>query len=343
MKIPEPRKLPSGNWFVQIRMDRRSISITDDNRDRCIARAMAVKTGILEERKHPASITLGKAIDQYIENHQAVWSPSTTTNYKRYRRNQMQELMDVRLDKLSSSRLQRAISDMTAMGYSPKYISNVWGLIRSAISEVDSDFDFGKVQQPQKRKRIYNIPTPDDIRKIVIGAINSDIAIPVLLGLCGGLRMSEIRGLKWSAIDGDTVHVCLAIVDTEEGPVEKLPKTYESDRFIKLPQFLVDILETAEKTSEFVVPLSCDAIRWRFERMCKDVGISKHYRFHDLRHAQASVGMALNIPNKYMQERMGHATENMLRTVYQHTMEKKTAEFSDIINSYFDNIAKENC
>ena len=39
----------------------------------------------------------------------------------------------------------------------------------------------------------------------------------------------------------------------------------------------------------------------------------QHYRFHDLRHINASVMLALGIPNKYAEERMGHATDNMLK------------------------------
>ena len=45
--------------------------------------------------------------------------------------------------------------------------------------------------------------------------------------------------------------------------------------------------------------------------------------------------LALGIPDKYAMERMGHATNNMLKTVYQHTMKEKRQEVDDIVDKYF--------
>ena len=61
----------------------------------------------------------------------------------------------------------------------------------------------------------------------------------------------------------------------------------------------------------------------------------QHYRFHDLRHINASVMLALGVPNKYAQERMGHATDNMLKTVYQHTMSAEQAAVAQKVDDYF--------
>ena len=35
-------------------------------------------------------------------------------------------------------------------------------------------------------------------------------------------------------------------------------------------------------------------------------------------------------------ERMGHASNSMLKNVYQHTMKKKSEEVADIIDTYFE-------
>lgn len=45
--------------------------------------------------------------------------------------------------------------------------------------------------------------------------------------------------------------------------------------------------------------------------------------------------LALGIPDKYAMERMGHATNNMLKTVYQHTMDEKRQEVDDTLDNYF--------
>lgn len=77
----------------------------------------------------------------------------------------------------------------------------------------------------------------------------------------------------------------------------------------------------------------------RFDYHIKKAGI-KHYRFHDLRHVNASVMPALNVPDKYAMRRMGHATNNMLKTVYQHTMSEKEQEVNSVVDGYFEQIIK---
>ena len=49
--IPEPRLLPSGKAFIQLRIDGQSIAITEDTPDLCRAKAMAVKTGLIKQRR----------------------------------------------------------------------------------------------------------------------------------------------------------------------------------------------------------------------------------------------------------------------------------------------------
>lgn len=61
-------------------------------------------------------------------------------------------------------------------------------------------------------------------------------------------------------------------------------------------------------------------------------------RFHDLRHYYASLMLSLGVPDKYAMARMGHATPNMLKNVYQHIMDDKDKEVSLAINQYFESL-----
>lgn len=53
VKVPTARKLPSGNWFVQLRLDGKSISITKPTEKEAIAEAMAIKSGIITKTASP--------------------------------------------------------------------------------------------------------------------------------------------------------------------------------------------------------------------------------------------------------------------------------------------------
>jgi integrase len=43
--------------------------------------------------------------------------------------------------------------------------------------------------------------------------------------------------------------------------------------------------------------------------------------------------LALGIPDKYAMQRMGHATSNMLKTVYQHTFTQREIEVANLVNA----------
>ena len=107
----------------------------------------------------------------------------------------------------------------------------------------------------------------------------------------------------------------------------------------RLPR-LKDLLDKEPHGTEYIVNLGRHGIYERFQRICKAAGV-QHYRFHDLRHINASVMLALGVPDKYAMERMGHATNNMLKTVYQHTMKSEQEKISEQIDNYFSTLIAE--
>lgn len=76
MKVPEPRKLSSGKWFIQLRLGGESISVSDYDKKECIKQAQLIKGEYLagkrqrEMEPEPESPTLTSAIDGYI-NHRS--------------------------------------------------------------------------------------------------------------------------------------------------------------------------------------------------------------------------------------------------------------------------------
>ena len=60
--------------------------------------------------------------------------------------------------------------------------------------------------------------------------------------------------------------------------------------------------------------------------------------FHDLRHMNASVMLALNVPDKYAMERGGWSTNHVMKSVYQHTFSAERKAVDDRIDDYFTGI-----
>lgn len=329
---PTPVLLPSGSWRCQVMVKGERISVVDADPEVAHAKALAIKTGLLEQQKSPDSMTVGEAIDRYIESKDSVLSPATIRGYKKIRSNDLQELMGIRLPQLRQEHVQRAVNQM-ARKKSPKSVHNAHGLLSAALGLYYPDLVL-RTTMPQKARHEIEIPDMDEIAALLQASAGTKMELPLLLAVWLGLRESEIRGLTWDCIEGDYLHVKQAIVDGPNGPVRKGTKTYSGDRLIRLPEHIKQVIEQQPRTGEYIVPLSGHAMYNRLSRLSDKLGLP-HRRFHDLRHTAASVAMSLGVPNTYTQKRMGHATDHMLKTVYLHTMKSKEDEYADKIDDTY--------
>ena len=340
--LPAPKKLPSGSWRIQFQIDGKRYSVTDESKTVCKEKAdkryREILYGIEQEKKTP--LTVGKAIDQYIDSKQKTLSPSTILGYKRIRKNLFKDLMDIRLDELTQEDIQYAVKSDFSRGVSPKTIRNAHGLL-SAVLKVYRPRMTLITALPQKEPQEMRIFTEEEMKKVWDGAAGTKYEIPILLASMLGLRLSEIKGLRFSDISDDRIHVQRAIVTGEEGEILKKTKTVSGDRFIKVPETLLTKINALSKKNDedYICPMTGAAIYKGFQRICEKVGV-KPCRFHDLRHFTASEIHSLGVPDKYAMARMGHKTDYMLKNVYQHIMRDKEDSFSDIINGKMEEMFK---
>lgn len=329
---PRPVELPSGKWRCQMMVKGQRIDVVDEDPTVAHAKALAIKAGILEHDKPTAALTVGQAIDRYIESKDAVLSPSTIRGYKQLRKNSFEDIMGVRLSDLTHEQIQRSINKM-AKAISPKSIRNAHGLLSAALSVYRPNFTL-HTTLPQKQKIEIVIPTNEEIAKLAEAAKETDFELPFLLATWMGLRTSEIRGLTWDCVDGDILHIKQAVVNGTDGPVLKSTKSYSGTRDIRMPPYIQALISSLPKSGKYVINSYRNEFYKKLDALCKECGI-RHYRFHDLRHYHASVMLSLGIPDKYAMARMGHASANMLKTVYQHTMSEKEKIFSDEVDQFF--------
>lgn len=344
--MAKAKKLPSGSWRVQVYAGKspegkpKYISITCDTKDEAELAALEYRVRHKKEgRQKPENMTIRQAIDRYIESRDAVLSPSTIREYRQEQRNSLQGIIDVPLCKLTQDMIQREIN-IEARTKSPKTVRNIHGLLSAVLREYYPDLHL-HTKLPQKTKAQIYIPDLDTISKIIATAKGTSLEIPIMLAVCLGLRRSEILGLKWSDVDlnAKTIHIGRAIVIGEKGKqVEKGTKTYAGDRTIRIPELLRISLQKQKdghEGNEYIVPITGNTLYKRFIKMLSRNNLPR-MKLHNLRHANASVMHLLNIPNKYAAERIGHSTDNMLKTVYQHTISQESEKINQIINDFFD-------
>ncbi len=347
MKTPKAEKLPSGSYRIRLQIDGQRYSCTAKTKKEAQDAAKKLFAGIQFEKKVP--LTIGKAIDSYISEKTGTLSPSTIKGYQSIRKNYLQPIMDINISDLTQADVQMAVSNDSAEGKSPKTIRNAHGLLAAVLDEYRPTLIL-KTTLPQREQTDVRILTEEEMQKVWNESKDTKYELPILLASWLGLRMSEIRGLKFSDISNGRLHVHTAIVAGPDGDVEKGTKTTSGDRWIKLPSIILGLISMEftdrygtmqgnddPNLQNYICPYADITIYKNFIKICKEAGVEP-CRFHDLRHFAASEAHALGVPDKYAMKRMGHKTDNMLKNVYQHVIKDKEDEFSNLIDSKMEEL-----
>lgn len=330
--MAKAKKLPSGNWRVNqyVGKDKdgkrqyKSFTAPSKKEAEYLAAEYVLKNKTLQERK-----ILGSLIDSYIADRENILSPTTIQGYRKIRRNNFQQLMDLPIDKIDNTILQRAINQ-EATHNSPKSVANAYGLISTVLRQ--NTYYRYNVTLPKKQKKKKELPEPTEIFRIIKG---TDIELPCLLAMWLSFRMSEIKGFKKSDIVDGIISVNRVMVYVEKQYIVKdMAKTPGSKRSLRLPDYILSLIEMVPDEQEYLVAMSGQAIYKRFSRLLEKNNIA-HITFHDLRHINASVMMMLNIPDKYAMERGGWETDAVYKNVYQQTFSRERQEVDKKIDEYF--------
>jgi len=343
--MAKAHKLPSGTW--------RCVASWTDEYGKYKQKSFTAATKqeaeflaskFLTEKKHsmkPENKTLDDLINTYIENRSNLLSPSTITSYHKIRRTAFPSIIKTRMELLTPELYQRAINEY-AKGHSPKSVFNAHSLANKVLKANDV-YVAEKAILPQKERKEVSIPTEEEVVKLLDSTEDTRLYLLIAFSVFLGLRRSETVGLKWKDIDFDkrTVSIRRARVKDQFGLyVEKTTKTTNSTRTLKIPQVLYDTLNTLDSSNPeaYIIDDSIDALVSLFNRTREKIDFP--YKFHALRHYYASVLLVKGLPNKYAQKQMGHATDNMLKQVYQHTFKSKEEEFEATLDTYFSSLGK---
>lgn len=337
MKVPKPRKLPSGSYFIQLRINGQSISITEATADLCTAKAMAIKTGLIKAKKSPENITLSKAIDKYIARKDNILSPSTIRGYKTIQRTRFKAYMPQYINSFTQHKCQKMINEEARL-CSAKTLKNAWGLISAVLNdELQERFE---IALPPVVAHDKPFLTPEQIPIFLKAIENTDIEIPCLLGLWS-CRRSEIYGLKWSNIDFEKKLIYIEnskVLNTDNEQVLKnTVKNKSSQRKIPITDRLFYLLQNAERKSDFVVNTHINSLYKSINNICEKNGLPK-IGVHGLRHSFASLGYSLQIPEKYLMEIGGWANDATMKKIYTHLAKADTEHYRSMMSDFYNKI-----
>ncbi len=330
--MAKAKKLKSGNWRVLV------YEYTDENKKRHYksitastkkeAEYQAAEYALNRKDMSYEDLTLNEAYERYINSKSSVLSPATIAGYERSKKNHFQQLMPMKLSKITARHIQTAVNELSA-NHSPKTVRNAHGLLHSVIKSYIPNFEFSTTL-PQKIKPQYTIPTTEDINTILKNA-NEKIRVPILLASQGGLRRSEICALTINDFTDLGVNINKAVVYDDKGIAKtKTTKTIAGTRFVPLPQ---SVISEAKKWQYFGI--SPATLSGQFQRLVEKTDIPR-FSFHKLRHYFASELHANGVPDKYIAEIGGWETVEILQKIYQHTLKDKQESVSEKIISIFN-------
>lgn len=200
-----------------------------------------------------------------------------------------------------------------------------------------------EIEKPQKRNiEPYTI---SELRLMLFKCreLFPDMYMPLLLSLTAGLRISETIAVKYSDIDFTSLMLHIewqlgkAVQDFDGKDIQEKEvklKTRRSDRWVPLPQWVVDEIivkkawyESVKMESECFIdsdyicchsngsPFSRGHFRYQFKNLLKMCGL-REIHWHDLRHMYASILKGNELNMKAISLYLGHATPEFTEDTY---------------------------
>lgn len=347
------RQLASGNWNTYVyykdengKEHYKSITAPDPNQ--VLLAAAQFKADMKKNKKAATStdhLTIGEAMDRVIASKSEVWSPTTYLSNSAIRKNNLQDLMSVRICNLTQEMVQVSINK-EALTHAPKTVRNMHGFLASVIRVYRPDLKL-TTTLPQKVKPKIVIPTEEEIFALMDASKDTPMELPIVLGAFCGLRRSEIVGLTKDSVDFNrrTLTIREAVVRNKTKDktwTRKTTKTTDSTRTIRLfPQAYEAICRTCADLPPHaaLVALSPNKITDRF-RALRIQHAYQDFHFHCLRHFCVSAMISQNIPKEYVYNFVGHKNSKMVDEVYFHVMQSVKTEVEDKMEAYFSTILR---
>lgn len=337
VKVPTARQLPSGNWFVQLRIDGKSISITEPTERAAVAKAMAIKDGIVQAKSVPmGEKTLAQAIDLWIQDNEYRLSPSTIRGYVTCRDNGFKTLMSMKCGKITDKVIATAINN-ECRNYSAKTVVNRWRFIAQVLEwATDQRFE---PSLPQVVVEPSDFLDQDELNTFLEAIKGTKVEITALLAI-SSLRRSEMAALDWDRGDIDLknrwIHVRGAVVPDKNHKMvaKKTNKNSTSRRDVPMIDPLYEALSAVENKTGRVVPEHPATMLTRINKACRDAGVPE-VGCHGLRHSFASLCHILHVPAAVAMEIGGWADRATMDRIYTHVSKRTKNSYENTFTDYF--------
>ena len=252
------------------------------------------------------------------------------------------------LPRLSPPAVQAFLNARTRDGCSPRTVAYIRAVLRQALGQAERwglvSRNVARLAEPPRVPRREVRPLDPAQARAFLAAIRGDRHEALYLVALGvGLRQGELLGLSWPDVDLDagTLRVRQALQRIKGGLILVEPKSATSHRTVALPAVVAEALrahrirQLEERLasggrwpddprdlvflSTVGTPLDGVAVTRRFQALLADAGLPRQ-RFHDLRHACASLLLAQGVAPRVVMETLGHSQISLTMNTYSHVV-----------------------
>jgi len=255
----------------------------------------------------------------------------------------------VPLGKLGPEHVQRLQAKLLEKGLSPISVQAARNTLSAALSQAErwQLIDRNPVQlveRPQAEDPEPRVLTREESDRFLEAARGDDMEYLFMLMLATGLRPGEARGLAWSAVGAETLEVRQQSIDL--GRALAAPKSRHGRRTVPLVPLAQQALRAQRQTPlrslyDLVFPaadgrpLASRTVRDHFSEIAKRAGIVGATP-HSLRHSTGTYLLAAGVPDRVVQEILGHGSAAMTRH-YQHVTSSMLSDAGTRLAAFFEN------
>ncbi len=295
--------------------------------------------------------------------------PLTIKRFKQCQERTYKAIGHLKMNKINKTHIQAFINNLaedginqqTGGGLSTKtqklYLNFISDVFNYAI---DCDIDVKNpctnvkvIKKDPKERECYTI---DEARTFLTLLETAPIKYKAFftLAMFGGFRRGELLGFEWSDLDFETGVISVmrtSLFDKEQGGTfTGTPKTKGSQRSLKLPENVIDVLREykAEQNKQRLLmgdrwvnsnkifiaengaPMGVDSARHWLTKFCKRNGL-RQVNVHSFRHLNASLLIMNGVDVRTVSAALGHSQTSTTLNIYAHSFQEAQARASETI------------
>jgi len=297
----------------------------------------------------------GQYLEQWLE--ETVKPTRKPLTYVRYenitRRHLIPTLGKVPLAKLGPHDVQRLQARVAAAGLGQSSVLGARNVLSAALAqavrwELIARNPVLLVTAPRSEPQEPRCLTRAEADAFLRAARGDDYEYFFATMLATGLRPGEARGLGWATVDLDQPSLEVRQQSIDKDRALASPKSRHGRRHVPLVPLAVWALEQQRKrpvralsglvfASDDGRPPAARTIRTHFDAICARAGI-KGATPHALRHSTGTYLLAAGVPDRVVQQILGHGSAAMTRH-YQHVDDGMLADAGTRLAAFFGRVA----